>query len=505
MIKKFKIGFIFLIGTIGVQTFSCSSSNGGDSGDNDNGSSSSEALQSSSSEIAASSSSDESSSSSVDNHQSSSSSEEQSSSSTVGSSSSFSSSSNNVPDGTGTGTENDPFTIGSATTLRYAGRGNDNPVGYKEWTLSAHYKLTADITLTSEWTPIGHWNSASDYAYFNGTFDGNNKTITGIANTATIEFSQYRGMFVYIDTDGIVKNLALKNVNIKSKGSALGGIAGVNHGTILNSSVTGIVEGNADYVGGVVGLNYGKLSNCHVDGSVENLDSYQGSVGGVAGRNEGTLENCYATGSVEGQSQEGGSGGVVGNNLGKVSSCHAAGNVKGAYLVGGVAGRNLSGVQIAVIENCYATGSVEGENVVGGILGLNNGGTVENCYATGSVKGNIRVGGVAGQHNGTIKNCAALNPSITRSSGSDDNFGRVIGYGFGTLTNNHAKSDMQFYSGASLSTFPTSDENDLHGTDVSASTANTTDFWQTTMGWDLNGIWEMTAGNLLKLRGVEGQ
>ncbi|MCL2100284.1 MAG: hypothetical protein FWH22_01050 [Fibromonadales bacterium] len=479
--------FLLAAGIFIAMVISCSSSSNGDDDPSSSSggdlssssvehSSSSEALQSSSSEIAASSSSVN-----------------------------PSSSSSNVPDGTGTGTENDPFTIGSATTLRYAGRGNDNPAGYKEWTLSAHYKLTADITLTSEWTPIGHWNSTSDYAYFNGTFDGNNKTITGIANTNTIEFIQYRGMFVYIDTDGIVKNLALKNVNIKSKGSALGGIAGVNHGTILNSSVTGIVEGNADYVGGVVGLNYGKLSNCHVDGNVENLDSYQGSVGGVAGRNEGTLENCYATGSVEGQSQEGGSGGVVGNNLGKVSNSYAIGNVKGAYLVGGVVGRNQSGVQIAVIENCYATGSVEGENVVGGILGLNGGGTVENCYATGSVKGNTRVGGVAGQHNGTIKNCAALNPSITRSSGSDDNFGRVIGYGSSTPINNHAKNDMQFYSGASLSTFPTSDENDLHGTDVSASIANTTDFWQTTMGWDLNGIWEMTAGNLPKLRGVEEQ
>lgn len=123
------------------------------------------------------------------------------------------------------------------------------------------------------------------------------------------------------------------------------------------------------------------------------------------------------------------SGGTI-QNLGLVDV-----DITGNEYVGGVAGYVHSGT----VQSCYSTGTISGNTWVGGMVGWVSG-TVQNCYATGSVSGNDWVGGVAGcAYNGTVKNCAALNPSISGST----NAGRVVGeQGNGTLTNNYAFSGM---------------------------------------------------------------
>ena len=74
---------------------------------------------------------------------------------------------------------------------------------------SLNCTLADNITLSevtdggSNWTTIGN---------FAGTFDGNNKTITGLTGTA--------GFFDKIDINGVVKNLRLENVEITESGWA---------------------------------------------------------------------------------------------------------------------------------------------------------------------------------------------------------------------------------------------------------------------------------------------
>ena len=113
----------------------------------------------------------------------------------------------------------------------------------------------------SNWTPI------SDFA---GTFDGNNKTITGL--TINQSATDNVGLFTSIAESGTVKNLTLDNVNIIAN-SNVGAIAGENRGTVENCSVSGSVTSSAGVnnsnVGGIVGLNRGTITGCTTKGSVK--------------------------------------------------------------------------------------------------------------------------------------------------------------------------------------------------------------------------------------------
>ena len=244
----------------------------------------------------------------------------------------------------------------------------------------------------SNWTPI------SDFA---GTFDGNNKTITGLTINKSTESNV--GLFTSIVEGGTVKNLTLDDVNITAS-SNVGAIAGENRGTIENCSVSGKVAGLSDKVGGIAGLTcYGTITDCHSSATVEG-EAY---VGGIAGQSEATAGNasiiaCYSTGNV----------------TSTISSV-------GSY-VGGVVGQNKFG---AILTACYATGNVKGgSNFVGGVVG-DNYGTVTACYhATGSVTGSIRTtGGVVGQNTqyGTTVTACYWNGTVTNDTGIGLNMSNV--------------------------------------------------------------------------------
>ncbi|MCL2738267.1 MAG: hypothetical protein FWE30_02355, partial [Bacteroidales bacterium] len=128
---------------------------------------------------------------------------------------------------------------------------------------------------------------------------------------------------------------------------------------------------------------------------------------------------------------------------------------------------------------------------------VTGGGSISNCYATGNISGNDRVGGVAGYivASSSISNCAAFNPSITRTSGTGTYFGRVVGFVVGTLTGNVARADMTAIGGFAFAGLYTADG--FNGLDVNATTLQTT---YTGLGWLFNDstpagpwIWD-TAG-----------
>ena len=233
--------------------------------------------------------------------------------------------------------------------------------------LSLNCTLTADITLTGEWTPIG----IDDKNQYTGTFDGNGKTITGLSVTGS---NQYTGLFGCIGSGGTVQNVVLEGVQITSdnKMSNVGSVAGWSDGTVENCSVSGSVSGKA-VVGGVVGYQMGgSITRCSSSATVKGM----ALVGGMAGATSlgATLTACYATGNV-----------TIENNGSEI------------YLAGGVVGSNQS----STLHACYAWGSVTGSGsatiYVGGVVGNNYSGTLTGCYhATGNVSEGNCVGGVAG-------------------------------------------------------------------------------------------------------------
>ena len=213
--------------------------------------------------------------------------------------------------------------------------------------LSASYTLAnnIDASATSTWngdlgfTPVGNGS-----AHFNGNFDGNGKTITGLTinrNGMNSEeyIEDYVGLFGY--STGAIQNVGL---------------------------VGGSISGH-DYVGGVAGYNSGTISSSYDAGTVISLDY----VGGITGWNSGTVSNSYAAGIIGcGLRDE---GGIVGHNTGTVSNSYNSGTIYGAAMnVGGVVGLNSG-----TVSNSYNTGAVDGYQYIGGVVGTNWGGAVSNC------------------------------------------------------------------------------------------------------------------------------
>lgn len=167
--------------------------------------------------------------------------------------------------------------------------------------LTKHYRLTTDITVSGNWTPIGGDSGPN----LTGNFDGGGHTITGITINSG---GSNRGMFNAISPGGEVRNLGLIDVSISSNISGnLGGIAGGNHGLIENCFVAGNSNigssGNTTtHIGGIVGANVdtGIVQNCYSTATVNNAST--GNVnfiaaGGIAGANSGKVQNCVVLGS----------------------------------------------------------------------------------------------------------------------------------------------------------------------------------------------------------------
>ncbi|WP_331655366.1 hypothetical protein, partial [Aminipila sp.] len=143
--------------------------------------------------------------------------------------------------------------------------------------------LTSDILLgddssTGNWIPIG--NFSNQYV---GIFDGEGHTVSGLSIDIS---STYQGLFGYIGSAGVVKNVTVEG-NISTKSNYAGGIAGYNAGTIEDCCNKATITSTQKYIGGITGSNYGTaasyatITGCYNAGKVKG-NSY---VGGIAGQN----------------------------------------------------------------------------------------------------------------------------------------------------------------------------------------------------------------------------
>ena len=358
-------------------------------------------------------------------------------------------------------TEATAFKVYDVATLNRVGKGTGDWVG--NWSLSAHYEQIADIILPpvnegeSNWIAIGGSSNL-----FTGTYNGGEYTISNL----TINISaDYQGMFGYIGTGGIVKNVGLVGGSV-SGGSFVGGVVGMSFGgTVQNCYSTGSGSGN-NHVGGVVGNNY----------------------------NSGTVQDCYFTGSVSGNNY--GVGGVVGDNRGAVQNCYSTGSVSGSSSngVGGVVGESDFGGSNGTVQNCYSTVSVSvsGSGVyVGGVVG----------------RGGLRNSSNEHQEGTAVQNCVALN----NNSGTSirRRIGVIVTGSIGNIfKNNYARSDMTLTNYT-----PTPDLNGEDGANITSAQYNSESWWKnagnwrTTDGgsaWDFVNVWEWGANNLPILRNVGG-
>jgi len=195
------------------------------------------------------------------------------------------------------GSAGNPFIVDSWQTLQKVGTGTDG------WGRDRHYRQTANIDMNGRtWTAIGRGGGTSNH--FRGSYNGGGYSISKLSLTIT---DGYQGFFGIIGSGGAVRNVALIDASINVIGLYIGGIAGLNYGTIENCYITGTVTGSS-HVGGIVGYNEGAVQNCYATCSVTGIKDI---VGGIVGSNLGTVTKCYATGYVGGSNNI---GGIVGQN-----------------------------------------------------------------------------------------------------------------------------------------------------------------------------------------------
>ena len=153
--------------------------------------------------------------------------------------------------------------------------------------------LMNDIDLSgSYWTPVGNV-TAYPTVTFKGTFDGQNHTISNL--TASDDAAGYAAAGLFGSILGTVKNVTLKDVNIRSThyAGAVVGYSSTNGATIENCHVdggtittvpeyTGSAYDNGDKAGGIIGyyVTSDKVTNC----SAKNLTitAYR-DLGGIVG------------------------------------------------------------------------------------------------------------------------------------------------------------------------------------------------------------------------------
>ena len=331
----------------------------------------------------------------------------------------------------GDGTESNPYLITTAAELAqlatYVNAGN-------EAFNACHYKLGAHIDLSDYqsgqgWTTIG----ITENNCFRGVFDGNNKKVTGLKINA---FSQVNvGLFGYVGNGKII-NLGIENAEVR--------------GLYSISSCAGIVTGY---------LKNSTATNCYSTGTVSaNSTSNWADAGGFAGIIlESTVSNCYSTGTVSANSSSnaygGGFVGLMGSNS-TVSNCYSSGTVSAncSYdaFVGGFVGNINYG---STLSNCYSTATANANSIYsyavsGGIAGYITSSLLANCYATGKISAKsvhyISIaGGVAGYSEAlNISHCVAINPVVLCPDGTNQSYGRVVGYNCGTANSNLGFADM---------------------------------------------------------------
>jgi hypothetical protein len=263
--------------------------------------------------------------------------------------------------------------------------------------------LANDLDLQSlPWTPIG-----TDGKPFEGKFDGNGKTITGLyIKTA----KNYQALFGNMSGE-------LQDLTVYGSVDAGGSVAGI--AAVATGKITGVVSyvnvtASGDFVGGIVGDAIGEIviDDCHNHGDLLHTDTNRstGRVGGIIGRVD---NGQWAVGVGEGKYSI--------SAFGRISNCSNTGNIKGYQYVGGIIGGQFGNIDI---QYCYNSGNLEGVSFgklyMGGIAGKSEGGTIDSCYNLGDIydshwsEGHIRaVGGIAGSEEGRADGTTAITNCYT--------------------------------------------------------------------------------------------
>ena len=263
---------------------------------------------------------------------------------------------------TGSGTESDPYQIGTAEGLKWFRDKVNRAKTSDETKICA--VLTANIDLKNEeWTPIGIGNGTEnngatiDFPY-SGTFDGNGHTISGL----NVNYGDKNGgLFCYVKS-ATIKNLTVAGSVTYSSGDgiAYGGIVGcADSSTIENCTNRCTVTGRW-YAGGIVGRSVDSdIIGCANFGNISSPSRSGGICGKITGEKDtygidATIRDCYNVGMVSGNYAGGITGQSDSGNIDiLIANCYNVGSLHGSDNRGEIIGDPLSASSLTTIDNCY--------------------------------------------------------------------------------------------------------------------------------------------------------
>ena len=211
----------------------------------------------------------------------------------------------------GAGTIGDPYQIASLENLYWISQNST------EW--SKYYIQTADIdaSSTSTWNSGAGWSPIGNSTIrFSGTYDGDGHTISGLyINRSSSDYQSFIG---FTNTNTVIKNLGLLNVNFTGHWHVGGLVACPAFSTISKCFTTGSVSGSDNFVGGLFGYSHiTNTDNCYTTASVTGTGIADYIGGAIGYLNGGTLVKSYSTGAVIGTSSN--VGGLVSYGSGTVT------------------------------------------------------------------------------------------------------------------------------------------------------------------------------------------
>jgi len=237
----------------------------------------------------------------------------------------------------GDGTKDNPYLISNGQELAKLASDVETTANFSR---GKYFKLTADIVLADDvlsvssstlqggtaftQSPmIGLYTSETEYTPFQGVFDGDGHSISGVYLV---------GYVGYIALFRVIEGATIKNLTIKDS-----------------------YQYNNTYSAGVVSLMIdSKLINCCATGS--KIIGYGSYEGGLVGQMKGTstVQNCYSAVSIQGKNNVGGICGRIGS--GEENSCVIENSYSASTITisksnkAGITAENAAG---SVVRNCY--------------------------------------------------------------------------------------------------------------------------------------------------------
>ena len=310
------------------------------------------------------------------------------------------------------------------------------------------------------WTPIGSKK-------YQGTFDGNGKTIRNLFISSTSNEIGFFGCAA----DCRIKNITFDNAKVKGN----------------DNCSTGILAG---YAGSCVIENIKTTESCSVEGKEE--------TGGIAGRANGNISNCENHAIVNGSYYVGGIVGICFDSGNSITSCANYGEITGTeHFVGGIIGYFGEGS----LQNCANNGNISGNARIGNLIGFANICNINNVLGIGNITANhadcngLIVGYIA-DASSSASGILAYNSSAKMTIGGTELTGdAVVAIGAGSLTYPEGKNEADVVKAFTPEQLKSGEVAYLLNGSTSVPTEGSTLAWYQKLGSDAFPVLKAAEGN----------